>query len=96
MGAADVGLEPLQQEPFKVSVPVPDQAPGPGRARCVVGALGEGAILPTLPLTQSSVGNSRLLSHHWLPVSGVHQLRSEAEFLEALIAYHNDNGRGCG
>lgn len=39
------------------------------RARYVVGALGEGAILLALPLTQSSVGNSSLLFHHWLPVS---------------------------
>lgn len=67
-----------------------------GRAKYVSGALGECAILRTLPWTQSSVGNSRLLSHHWLPVSRVHQLRSEAEFLEALVAHHNDNGRGCG
>lgn len=66
-----------------------------GRARYVVGTLRAGAILPTLSPTQSSVGN-RGFSPTLLPVSRVHQLRSEAQFLEALIAYHDDNGGGRG
>ena len=56
MRAGDPGVEPLQQEQFKVSVP------DPGPDSVCGGAPEEGATLSSLPPTQSSVGNSRLLS----------------------------------
>lgn len=62
MRMGDPGVEPLQQEQFKVSVPVPAGHLAHSRTRSAVGALGEGAGLSSLPLTQGSAGNSRLLS----------------------------------
>lgn len=87
-------MEPLQQEQFKVSVPVPTGHLAQGRARDVVGARRTGAVslLCPLPRVVWETGFSPTL----LPVSRVHQLRSEAQFLEALVADHNDNGGGCG
>lgn len=54
------------------------------------------SVRPRLCPTPHSVGSGRLLSHLGLPVSRVHQLRAQAELLEALVAHHDDNGGGRG
>lgn len=85
----------LSSKSSSASVPVPEGHLAQGRASYVWGHL-ERVLPPPLPLPQGSVEGSRLLSHRWLPVSRVHQLGSQAEFLEALVAHHNDNGGGRG
>lgn len=84
----------LSSQSSSASVPVPEGHLAPGRASCVGGPWRR--YPPSSAPARGSVEGSRLLSHRGLPVSGVHQLGSQAELLEALVAHHDDNGGGRG
>lgn len=68
----------------------------PGLGRLLCGQDTRRARCPLLCPAPHRVGSGRHLSCLGLPVSRVHQLRAQAEFLEALVAHHDDNGGGRG
>lgn len=68
----------------------------PGLGRLLCGRDTRRARCPLLCPAPHRVGSGRHLSCLGLPVSRVHQLRAQAEFLEALVAHHDDNGGGRG